>query len=95
VAGRLGGRLLGAAVADLTLRVAEHLAVLNVPVALLPGVMTMATQDFIDGAPPIYDEDWLGIVGYAGQLSQETVQDYVAALVAAGPVRPAAREAQR
>jgi hypothetical protein len=95
VAGRLGGRLLGTAVPDLTLRVAEHLAALKVPVALLPGVMTMATQDFIDGAPPIYDHDWLGIVGYAGQLSRETVQDYVAALVAAGPVRVATREAQQ
>jgi len=57
--------------------------------------MTMATQDFIDGAPPIYDDDWLGIVAYAGRVTRETVQDYVAALVAAGPVRPATREAQR
>jgi hypothetical protein len=95
VAGRLGGRLLGTAVPDLTLRVAEHLAALNVPVALLPGVMAMATQDFIDGATPIYNDDWLGVVGYAGRLSQEAVQDYVAALVAAGPVRPARREAQQ
>jgi len=95
VAGRLGGRLLGAAVPDLTLRVAEHMAAMKVPVALFPGVMTMATQDFIDGAPPIYDDDWLGIVGYAGQVSRETVQDYVAALVAAGPVRPATAEASR
>jgi hypothetical protein len=95
VAGRLGGRLLGASVPDLTLRVAEHLAALRVPVALFPGVMAMATQDFIDGAPPIYDDDWLGIVAYAGRVTRETVQDYVAALVAAGPVRPATREAQR
>jgi len=95
VAGRLGGRLLGASVPDLTLRVAEHLAALKVPVALFPGVMAMATQDFIDGASPIYDDDWLGIVGYAAQVSRETVQDYVAALVAAGPVRLATREAQR
>ena len=95
VAGRLGGRLLGASVPDLTLRVAEHLAALKVPVALFPGVMAMATQDFIDGAPPIYDDDWLGIVAYAGRVTRETVQDYVAALVAAGPVRPATREAQR
>jgi hypothetical protein len=95
VAGRLGGRLLGTAVPDLTLRVAEHLAALKVPVSLLPGVMTMATQDFIDSATPAYDDDWLGIVGHAGQVPQEAVQDYVAALVAAGPVRTAAREAQQ
>jgi hypothetical protein len=95
VAGRLGGRLLGAAVPDLTLRVAEHLAALKVPVALFPGVMAMAMQDFIDSAPPLFDDDWLGIVGYAGQVSRDTVQDYVAALIAAGPVRDATREAQR
>lgn len=95
VAGRLGGRLLGAAVPDLTLRVAEHLAAMKVPVALFPGVLAMATQDYIDGAPPIYEDDWLGIVGYAGHVSRETVQDYVAALVASGPVRPATRGAQR
>jgi hypothetical protein len=95
VAGRTGGRLLGAAVPDLMLRVVEHLAALKVPVALVPGVMAIATQDFIDGAPPMYGDDWVGIVGYAGQVSRETVQDYVAAVVAAGPVRPAAREARK
>jgi len=95
VAGRLGGRLLGAAVPDLTLRVAEHMASLRVPVALFPGVLAMATQDFIDGAAPIYDDDWLGIVGYASHVSRETVQDYVAALVAAGPVRRATLEAPK
>jgi hypothetical protein len=95
VAGRLGGRLLGSAVPDLLLRVTEHLAALKVPVALLPGVMTMATQDFIDGATPVYDDDWIGIVAHAGQVSEEAVQDYVAALVAAGPVRPVRREAQQ
>lgn len=93
--GRLGGRLMGTAVPDLTLRVAEHLAALKVPAALFPDVMAMATQDFIDAAAPIYDDDWLGTVGYAGRLSQEKVEDYVAALVATGPARPASREAQR
>ena len=93
--GRLGSRLLGAAMPDLTLRVAEHLATLRVPPSLFPGVTAMAIQDFIDGAPPIYDDDWWGIVGYAGRLSRETVEDYVAALVAAGPVQAASREAQR
>jgi hypothetical protein len=92
--GRVGGRLLGAAVPDLTLRVAEHMAALRVPAALFPSVMALATQDFIDGAPPIFDDDWVGIVAYAGRLSREMVQDYVAAVVAAGPVREATTETQ-
>jgi hypothetical protein len=52
----------------------------------------MATQDFIDGAPPVYDDDWLGIVAFAGQVTRERVEDYVAALVASGPVRDASAE---
>jgi hypothetical protein len=71
------------------------MAAMTIAVAVVPGVMTMATQDFIDGAPPLYDDEWLGIVGHAGQVSREAVQAYVAALVAAGPVRPATAEASR
>ena len=45
---------------------------------------------YIDGAPPIFEDDWLGLVGHARLVSRESVEDYVAAAVAAGPVRAAA-----
>ena len=70
----------------MTLRVAEHMAALNVPAALVPAVMALATQAHIDTAPPLYADDWLGVVSHVQQMSRETVEDYVAAVVAAGPV---------
>jgi hypothetical protein len=89
LSGRQGTSLLGASVPDVTLRIAEHLASLRVPAALVAGVAGLATQAFIDTAPPLYDDDWVGIVGHAHELTRETVEDYVAAVVANGPVRPA------
>ena len=83
---------MGSAVPDLNLRVAELMAELKVPAALFGAVLAYATQDFIDGAPALYDDDWAGIVQFAGQLSRERIEDYVAALVAAGPVREADRQ---
>jgi hypothetical protein len=74
----------------LILRVAEHLAGLRVPAGVATAVLAMAAQDYIDDAPPIFDDDWLGLVGHAQHLSRESVEDYVAAAVAAGPVRAAA-----
>jgi hypothetical protein len=87
LSGRTGSTQTGTAVADLNLRVAEHLAELKVPASLFGAVLAYATQDFIDSAVPLYDDDWAGIVQFAGQLSRERIEDYVAALVAAGPVR--------
>lgn len=93
LAGRAAGGQLGAVAAtDLTLRVVEHLAALEVPAALATGVLAMAVQDYIDSAPPIYDDDWLGVVGHAQLVSRESIEDYVSALVAAGPVRAASTQ---
>jgi hypothetical protein len=92
LSGRPGGLQMGSAVPDLNLRVAELMAELKVPAALFGPVLAYATQDFIDGAPALYDDDWAGIVQFAGQLSRERIEDYVAALVAAGPVREADRQ---
>ena len=88
LAGRPASGQLGAAVPDVTLRVAEHMAALKVPVALVPAVLAIATQTHIDTAPPLYPDDWLGVVGHVQQLSREAIEDYVA-VVAAGPVRAA------
>jgi hypothetical protein len=87
LSGRPGSLQAGTAVVDMNLRVAEHLAELGVPASLFGAVLAYATQDFIDTAPALYDDDWAAIVQFAGQLSRERIEDYVAALVAAGPVR--------
>lgn len=97
LAGRPGAGQLGPAVAvELILRVAEHLAGLGVPAGVVTSVLAMAVQDYIDDAPPIFEDDWLGLVGHAQLVSRESVEDYVAAAVAAGPVRAASpRESSR
>jgi hypothetical protein len=87
-----GSQQTATAMPDLNLRVAEVLAELKVPASLFSTVLAYATQDFIDGAPALYDDDWAGIVQFAAQLSRERIEDYVAALVAAGPVREAQRQ---
>jgi hypothetical protein len=92
LAGRPASGHLGTAVPDLTLRVAEHMAALKLPAALVPAVLAFATQAYLDTAPPLYADDWLGIVGHVQQMSRETVEDYVSAVVAAGPVRAASKQ---
>ena len=87
-----GSQQTATAMPDLNLRVAEVLAELKVPASLFSTVLAYATQDFIDDAPALYDDDWAGIVQFAAQLSRERIEDYVAALVAAGPVREAQRQ---
>ena len=86
--GRRGTGYLGAAVSDLHLRVAEVMGELSVPAPLFAGVMTMATRDFLDDAPALYDDDWLAVAAFASALTRERIEDYLSALVASGPVRP-------
>jgi hypothetical protein len=87
-----GNSLTATVTLDLNLRVAEILAEVKVPASLFSAALAYATQDFIDGAPALYDDDWAGIVQFAAQLSRERIEDYVAALVAAGPVRETQRQ---
>ena len=85
--GRLATGQVGARVAELNLRVASLLADMRVPATLFPAVMALATQDFIDSVPLVYQDDWTALVGRASTLSRERVEDYVSAVVASGPVR--------
>jgi hypothetical protein len=86
--GRPASGLLALRVPDLTLRVAEVLDDLKAPAELLPAVLAMAAQDFIDEAPTMYSDDWLSLVAQARSVARERVEDYVAALTAGGPLRP-------
>jgi hypothetical protein len=85
-AGRPSTGQLGTRVAELNLRIAELLSDLGVPATLFPGVMALATQDFVDSLPLLYPDDWAAFAGLASALSRERVEDYVSAVV--GPVRP-------
>lgn len=89
LAGRPSTGVLAAAMPDTLLRAVEHMAVVHAPAALVPGVMALATQHFIDTAVPLYADDWFEIVGRSNTLTQGMVEDYVGSLVANGPVQRA------
>jgi hypothetical protein len=71
----------------LNLRVAVLLADLHVPATLFPGVMALATQDYIDSVPLVHRDDWAAIAGRAAAIGRDRIEDYVSAVVASGPVR--------
>jgi hypothetical protein len=73
---------------DLNLRVAVVLHDLRLPAGLAKDVLLAATQDFIDETAPTDADDWLTLVRTAQALKRERVEDYVAALAAAGPLWP-------
>ena len=85
--GRADTGQLGVRLAELNLRVAVLLAELRVPATLFPHVMALATQDYVDSVPLVYGDDWAALAGRAWAISRERMEDYVAAVVASGPVR--------
>ena len=84
--GRPEPRLLIATVADLHLQVAVALSEMRVPAALAKPVLQFAVRDFVDRAPSLHLDDWLTRVRAAQGLSHEQIEDYVAAVVVAGPL---------
>jgi hypothetical protein len=93
--GRLQFGLLATQVADLNLHVAEMLHRLQLPAVLAKGVLAAATQDYIDQVRPIHMNDWITLVRAAQAVSQDRIEDYVAALTAAGPLVPAQASGSR
>jgi hypothetical protein len=76
-------------VADLNLRVAVVLDELGLPAALERPVLAAAVQDFIYDVSPIDPADWWALVRGARAVSQQRIEDYVAAAAAIyGPLVP-------
>jgi hypothetical protein len=88
-AGRPETGLLAATTVDLSLRIAEILADRKLPAALSPGVLSLATLDFVDGIRAVHDDDRAALVRQAQGLAVARVEDYVGALTAGGPLVPA------
>jgi hypothetical protein len=82
------------ALPDLNLRLAELLAELHLPAALLPSLLAGATLDLIDRAPSRYPDDLRGIVEYASRVSIDDVERYLALLTVDGPLVPDDRTAR-
>jgi hypothetical protein len=71
---------------DLSLRLAEMLADLKMPAALLPGVLAAATSDLVDRAPCRYADDLRGLVEHVQSLSSDDLEQYLALLTTGGPL---------
>ena len=86
--GRADGGLMATQMPDLTLRLAEETARLNLPAQLIPGLLSYATQDFWHDVDSRFPDDWPAMARQALALSSSRVEDYVAAMAGAGPLRP-------
>ncbi len=88
-AGRPGGGLLAAHMADLQIRVAEWLSDRRLPALLARGVLAMATWDLAMHAQVANHDDWLSVVRAAQSVTDQQFEDYVWAMAAGGALVPA------
>jgi hypothetical protein len=92
--GRPSIGLMAARTAEMTLRVAAALAELDLPAALIRGVVSAATLDLVDEAPLGHHDDRRAVAKYAEAVPLVRIQDYVSFLTASGPLIPV-RSARR
>jgi hypothetical protein len=88
IVGRAADGLLGSHSADLTLRVAVTLAELKLPAALVSPVLTYAMRDYIDRLAPSHTADFAAFTRQAWLVDRRTIEDYIGAIAAVGPLRP-------
>jgi hypothetical protein len=86
--GRPDAGLLGSQLPDLTLRIAEETARLKLPAAVVPALLTYATQDFWHDVEARFPDDWPAMMRQAVRVTARRVEDYVAAIAGDGPLRP-------
>jgi hypothetical protein len=88
LAGRWHSGILASGFPDLNLRLAEFLAELQMPAALLGPVLTSATLDFVDSAASRDQDDWRALVEFVQGLRRDKVEQYLALLTTDGPLVP-------
>jgi hypothetical protein len=74
-------------VPDLTLRLAEETARLKLPAELVPALLAFAVDDYWHDTQARFSDDWPRMTSQAAALEPARVEDYVAALTGAGPLR--------
>ncbi|MCX6543945.1 MAG: hypothetical protein NTV05_05970 [Acidobacteria bacterium] len=83
---RFGKGVAASLMPDLTLVVGEWLAEHQLPAALTPSILAVATQDFEDDLRLAFDDDWLAMSWQARKTVQPRMDDYVASLTVRGPL---------
>jgi hypothetical protein len=85
-AGRESRGIGASAFPDLNLRLAELLAELRMPAALLAPVLSGATIDFVDSVISRDPDDGRGLLEFVQALRTERVEEYLALLTTDGPL---------
>jgi hypothetical protein len=87
LSGRTQMAMMAASNVEMTLEMAQRLAALRLPAALLPSVLETAMQDFVDQVNPADSSDFAALVHYPRALHPNAIEDYVAAAATlAGPL---------
>lgn len=88
ILGRAADGIVGGQSADLMLRVADLLTELQMPASLAAPVLRYAMRGFLDAVTPQHAADVAAFARQARALDRRTVEDYLGALAAVGPLRP-------
>lgn len=88
LAGRWGSAIFASGFPDLNLRLAELLADMRMPAALLGPVLASATLDFVNSATSRDEDDRRGLVEFVVALGRERLEQYLALLTTDGPLVP-------
>lgn len=91
-AGRPMTGLLAATVTDLTLRAMLELRVRELPAALVPAVLALATPDFLHAVRPVHADDREAFARAARELPADRFVEYLAALASGGPLVPTSNQ---
>jgi hypothetical protein len=92
VVGRAADGLIATQTADVMLRIAWILADLKLPASLASPVMAYAMRDFLDRVKPSHMADFEAFVRQARAIDRRSIEDYLGAIAAVGPLRPAGQE---
>lgn len=92
VVGRAADGLIATQTADVMLRIALILADLKLPASLASPVMAYAMRDFLDHVKPSHIADFDAFVRQARAIDRRSIEDYLGAIAAVGPLRPASQE---
>jgi hypothetical protein len=93
--GRVNAGILATGMPDLGLRLAELLAELHMPAALLGGVLASATFDFVNEAASRDEDDRRGPVEFVLALQVDRLEQYLALLTTGGPLVPPRGDSDR
>jgi hypothetical protein len=88
LAGRWGSAIFASGFADLNLRLAELLAGMQMPAAMLGPVLASATLDFVNSASSRDEDDRRGLVEFVQAIAPERLEEYLALLTTDGPLVP-------